>query len=264
MHSPSGGGWSFKKNGRVDAAFVRFEGTNVILLSAVDGTYRVVPATSLSEDDRTYARRADAVFATGVPRMANEQRTWTFSQDGTMHSPSGDGWSFKKNGRLDAAFARLEGTNVILVSAVDGQYRAIPITSFSEDDRTYLRTACSNVITNYTVLSGQGTGTLTTASAKGISESEAVNIKETAAGKSAEASAPSFTSQSIERGSVQGRFNLPELAGMIGSQLPKGESASYYAREILSGVAAYDPSYELTETDRQIIRNMAHLLESPR
>ncbi len=70
-----------------------------------------------------------------------------------MVSPSGGGWSFQKNGRVDAAFVCLEGTNVVVISAMDGEYRLIPVASLSENDRIYLQTAA------------------------GVSESEVANIK---------------------------------------------------------------------------------------
>lgn len=93
---------------------------------------------------------------------AVEQRTWTFSQDGKMQSPSGDEWSFKKKGRLDAALISLDGTNVILLGAADGQYRIIAVTNLSEVDRAYLLRA------------------------KGMSESQGAIIQQTAAVKNAE------------------------------------------------------------------------------
>ena len=92
---------------------------------------------------------------------AIEQRTWTFSQDGKMQSPSGDEWSFKKKGRLDAALVGLEGTNVILLGAADGQYRIIAVTNLSEVDRAYLLRA------------------------KGMSESEGASIQQTVTAKNA-------------------------------------------------------------------------------
>ena len=58
---------------------------------------------------------------------------WTFAEDGLMHSSSGGRWSFSKGGRLDAAFVRLEGTNVILLCGVDGQDRILPAASLSEE-----------------------------------------------------------------------------------------------------------------------------------
>lgn len=78
-----------------------------------------------------------------VSVAAEEKRTWTFIEDGVMRSPSGGGiaaWSFKKNGRVDAAFLGLEGTNVIVLTE-DGKRRTIPTNSLSENDRAYLKKA---------------------------------------------------------------------------------------------------------------------------
>jgi hypothetical protein len=61
MQSPSGGEWSFKKKGRFDAALVRVDGTNATLLGAADGQYRIIPVTSLSEDDRAYLQQASGI-----------------------------------------------------------------------------------------------------------------------------------------------------------------------------------------------------------
>jgi hypothetical protein len=55
MVNDSGAIWSFKKNGRMDAVFVRADGTNVVLL-ATDATCRTVPLLSLSATDRYYLR----------------------------------------------------------------------------------------------------------------------------------------------------------------------------------------------------------------
>jgi S1-C subfamily serine protease len=98
-----------------------------------------------------------------VASRAVEHRTWTFINDGRMVSPSGGGWSFKKGGRLDAAFVRVDGTNVIVVADTDGQYRVIPVSSLSEGDCAYL------------------------VKAKGVSESDAASIKQAVAAKNAEA-----------------------------------------------------------------------------
>ena len=102
------------------------------------------------------------LLASVLATAAVEQRTWTFIEDGRMSSPSGGGWSFKKGGRLDAAFVRVEGTNVIVVADADGQYRVIPVSSLSEDDCAYL------------------------VKAKGVSESEAASIQQAVAAKNAE------------------------------------------------------------------------------
>jgi hypothetical protein len=71
---------------------------------------------------------------------ASEPRTWTFIEDGVMQCPTGGRWSFKKGGRVDAAFIGLKGTNVF-VMAEDGTRRFFPVTSLSEKDRAYLKTA---------------------------------------------------------------------------------------------------------------------------
>ena len=91
-------------------------------------------------------------------------RTWTFIEDGVMRCPSGGAetaWSFKKNGRLDAAFIGLQDTNVVLL-AEDGTHRVIPATSLSENDRAYLKEA------------------------RGISEEQAADIQKRAVANSAE------------------------------------------------------------------------------
>ena len=77
-----------------------------------------------------------AVF-TAWSLFAAEPRTWTFSQDGQMKTASGGSVSFKKNGRLDAEFVRLETNNVVL-RVRHGEYRVIPAPSLSEVDRIYL------------------------------------------------------------------------------------------------------------------------------
>jgi hypothetical protein len=69
MVNQSGGTWSFKKNGRIDAAFVRLDGTNAVLL-APDATYRTLPLTSLSQTDRVYVRRARGVPEQEAENMA--------------------------------------------------------------------------------------------------------------------------------------------------------------------------------------------------
>jgi hypothetical protein len=60
MVNESGATWSFKKNGRIDAAFVRLTGTNAVLL-APDATYRTLPLMSLSQTDRSYLYLAGGV-----------------------------------------------------------------------------------------------------------------------------------------------------------------------------------------------------------
>ena len=72
-----------------------------------------------------------------VSAVAEDKRTWTFSEDGIMSCPPGRGWSFKKGGRVDAAFLGFEGTNVVLL-AEDGTRRVISPTSLSQKDREYL------------------------------------------------------------------------------------------------------------------------------
>jgi hypothetical protein len=68
---------------------------------------------------------------------AAELRTWTFGQDGQMKSSSGGVLSFKKKGRIDGAFVRLENTNVILLGA-RGEYFTIPETNFCEADHDFI------------------------------------------------------------------------------------------------------------------------------
>jgi hypothetical protein len=68
----------------------------------------------------------------------SQTRTWTFAQDGKMVNDSGAAWTFKKNGRIDAAFVRLNGTNAILLT-LDATYRTVPLVSLSAPDRSYLR-----------------------------------------------------------------------------------------------------------------------------
>jgi hypothetical protein len=69
--------------------------------------------------------------------LAAEPRTWTFSQDGQMKTPSGGLVSFKKNGRLDAIFVRLETTNVVLLVR-RGESRSLPAKSLSAPDLEYI------------------------------------------------------------------------------------------------------------------------------
>jgi hypothetical protein len=68
----------------------------------------------------------------------SQTRTWTFAQDGKMVNDVGDTWTFKKNGRMDAAFVRLDGTNAILRTA-DASYRTVALICLSPADRSYLR-----------------------------------------------------------------------------------------------------------------------------
>lgn len=53
MRTASGGIVSFKKNGRLEAAFVRAETTNIVLLVRT-GECRTIPAKSLSDSDAAY------------------------------------------------------------------------------------------------------------------------------------------------------------------------------------------------------------------
>jgi hypothetical protein len=69
--------------------------------------------------------------------LAVQPRTWTFSQDGQMKTASGGLVSFKKNGRLEAAFVRTEMTNVVLLVRT-GEYRTIPAKSLSDSDIVYV------------------------------------------------------------------------------------------------------------------------------
>jgi hypothetical protein len=74
-----------------------------------------------------------------VPLAGRSQtRTWTFIQDGKMVNDSGAIWSFKKNGRMDAAFVRADGTNVVLL-VPDATCRTLPLLSLSPADRSYVR-----------------------------------------------------------------------------------------------------------------------------
>jgi hypothetical protein len=68
MHSPSGGEWSFKKKGRLDATLIRLEGTNVIVL-ATDGQYRIIPTESLSENDRAYLLTATGISESQIANI---------------------------------------------------------------------------------------------------------------------------------------------------------------------------------------------------
>ena len=66
-------------------------------------------------------------------------------------------------------------------------------------------------------------------------------------------------SQSVGVGTKSG-LSLAELAAMIGYQLPKGQTASYYSKEIRAGVVAFDPNYQLTSTDEAVIDSTASIL----
>ena len=66
-------------------------------------------------------------------------------------------------------------------------------------------------------------------------------------------------SQEVGVGTKKG-LSIAELAAMIGTQLPKGETFSYYSREIRAGVVAFDPSYQLTSYDEATIDSTASTL----
>jgi hypothetical protein len=68
---------------------------------------------------------------------ASESRTWTFNGDGNISSGPGI-WSFRKGGRIDGRFVRLDGTNAVIVKLVDGTARSVPYASLSEADQAYL------------------------------------------------------------------------------------------------------------------------------
>ena len=68
---------------------------------------------------------------------ASESRTWTFEGNGNISSGPGI-WSFRKGGRIDGRFVRLDGTNAVIVKLVDGTARSVPYASLSEADRAYL------------------------------------------------------------------------------------------------------------------------------
>jgi hypothetical protein len=76
----------------------------------------------------------------GWSASAAELRTWTFSQDGQMRTSAAGTMSFKKKGRLDAAFIRLETDNVVVLATRAGNL-AIAATNLSEADLTYVARA---------------------------------------------------------------------------------------------------------------------------
>jgi hypothetical protein len=76
-------------------------------------------------------------LATTWAALAGEVRTWTFSQDGQMITSSGGTVSFKRKGRVDAAFVRMETTNVVLL-APHQEYLTISTNNLSDNDRDYL------------------------------------------------------------------------------------------------------------------------------
>ena len=63
------------------------------------------------------------------------ERTWTFSQNG--RAESGAALSFRKGGRMDADYIRVEGTNMVVL-CMAGQTYAIALTNFSEADRRFV------------------------------------------------------------------------------------------------------------------------------
>jgi hypothetical protein len=65
------------------------------------------------------------------------QRTWTFSQNGKMETRSG-AWSFKKGGRIDAEFIRLETNNIVVLKMANGENRSVSLSALSESDRQYV------------------------------------------------------------------------------------------------------------------------------
>jgi hypothetical protein len=77
------------------------------------------------------------VLATTWAALAGELRTWTFGQDGQMNTSSGGTVSFKKKGRVDAAFVRMETTNVVLLAA-HGEYLTTSTNNLSDTDRDYI------------------------------------------------------------------------------------------------------------------------------
>jgi hypothetical protein len=71
---------------------------------------------------------------------AAELRTWTFSQDGQMKSSSGGVTSFKKKGRIDAAFVRVE-TNDVVLMAPHREIITVALTNLSDLDRDFVARA---------------------------------------------------------------------------------------------------------------------------
>jgi hypothetical protein len=76
------------------------------------------------------------LLASGLLTAA-ESRTWTFIDDGYISSGPGI-WSFRKGGRIDGRFVRLDGTNSVIVKLVDGTARTVPYASLSPADQAYL------------------------------------------------------------------------------------------------------------------------------
>lgn len=76
------------------------------------------------------------LLASGLLAAA-ESRTWTFIEDGYISSGPGL-WSFRKGGRIDGRFIRLDGTNSVIVKLVDGTARTVPYAALSPADQAYL------------------------------------------------------------------------------------------------------------------------------
>src|SRR4051794_36676788 len=76
------------------------------------------------------------LLAPSLP-AASESRTWTFEGNGFISSGPGI-WSFRKGGRIDGRFVRLDGTNAVIVKLVDGTARSVPFAALSDADRAYL------------------------------------------------------------------------------------------------------------------------------
>ena len=72
------------------------------------------------------------VVLTTMPGIG-EIRTWTFVEDGRINSIS-----FKKNGRIDAEYVRLDGTNVVLILKTGDGTGSVPLAYLCETDRTYV------------------------------------------------------------------------------------------------------------------------------
>src|ERR1700694_3072840 len=68
----------------------------------------------------------------------NHAHTWRFIKDGTIQGVSGSAWSFRKNGRIDANFIRLDDGTNLFVKMMDGQNGSVPIDFLCDEDRTYL------------------------------------------------------------------------------------------------------------------------------
>jgi len=81
-----------------------------------------------------------------------EPREWTFSEDGSARSSLGGFTSYRKNGRIEAAFVRLDdGTNALLQTTT-GEYLTILTTAFSREDLAYLLGASGTTRTETAVM----------------------------------------------------------------------------------------------------------------